>query len=197
MRTIAVVLSLAFGVIGVGAAGWVYSMAPPKTEVLDKDIQEVRASIKGAEVEASRYEGGLIKVQIEGRIAVLKNTEAMLLQKRASVLRFVNLNFTAKAGDSPVNGEAELARIQKDIDATSIEIRKANEEAAQYSGGLILSLILARRAQYDLNLAILQGQYLSTKYGVPIMQSEASARDKVRPKSILPGKPAADKDALK
>ena len=52
---------------------------------IEADIASTRASIAEAELEASRYSGGLIYVTILSRIATEKSTLAMLEQRRLSI----------------------------------------------------------------------------------------------------------------
>jgi hypothetical protein len=61
---------------------------------IDRDRAAVMAQVNEAASEAAKYSGGAIKVFIDLRIAILKNTLAMLDQKRASFFRLVALNYT-------------------------------------------------------------------------------------------------------
>jgi len=67
--------------------------AGPSTVELDSEIAATEKEIASADAEAARYSDGLISVQTRLRAAILKNTAAMLKQKRESFLRGITLNY--------------------------------------------------------------------------------------------------------
>ena len=109
--------------------------AGPSTVELDSEIAAIEKEIASADAEAARYSDGLISVQTRLRAAILKNTAAMLKQKRELFLRGITLNYqdplpriTALSDDVAASSELEKARA---------DAKAAHEEAAMYSGGLI------------------------------------------------------------
>ena len=80
-----------------GAGMLFFAHSEPSSELLDKDLAELHTVIEAADAEAAQYRGGLILAQIQLRKSVLQTTEAMLLQKRKSLLRRINLNYVIEA----------------------------------------------------------------------------------------------------
>src|ERR1035441_10144179 len=87
--------TLMFGVIAVLSVllVWIFLTPVPTTEELDADLKQVRTEITRASAEADNYAPSLMKSFIEVRRQILANTEAMLSQKRVSVLRRVALSY--------------------------------------------------------------------------------------------------------
>jgi hypothetical protein len=59
----------------------------PSTTELDADITSTKTEIAASDAVVARYSGGLVLLQTQLRAAILKNTLAMLEQKRESFLR--------------------------------------------------------------------------------------------------------------
>lgn len=64
-----------------------YAHSEPSTAALDTDLTEVRAQLKAVDDEDAKLAGGLIKVMVGLQREVLRTTQAMLLQKRAALIR--------------------------------------------------------------------------------------------------------------
>lgn len=84
IKAIALLLACA-GLSAVAASAVVYRAGASTTE-LDADIALVSDQIEAAKMEASKYTGGLLGMEVELRSSILKNTKAMLEQKRTSLL---------------------------------------------------------------------------------------------------------------
>jgi hypothetical protein len=119
-------------VLSVVAAAVVIHGTGPSTAELDADIASTKSEITAADGEAARYSGGLILARTQLRSAVLRNTLAMLEQKRESFLRGITLIYREPtqrtfAPDGSAIAYAELAKARDDAKA-------AHQEVTQYAG---------------------------------------------------------------
>jgi len=190
---ILIVLTAAAG-IALLVAGTAAVMAEgPTTTELDGDILVVQKWISEAEEDAAKYGSGVIRSYAALRVQILKNTEAMLQQKRLSLIRKITLVY-----------HDNLPRVALDVDLTALdqEIAKAEKEqidaeieARRYSGGLIQAMSLVRVAIAQTTIAALEQQKLLSRYGMPML---ALPRLTTTPekKQEPPGVVAKDKDAL-
>ena len=165
----------------------------PSTEVLEKDLSELRTAIESADLDAAQYSGGIIFLQIQLRKNSLMATEAMLIQKRKSILRKVDLIYTIEARKILPASDEQLAAINSDMLAMQAKIKLMQNEAAQYRGGLILSALLLNIETQKITLANLQHKYYTAKYGIPI---SAFSEDLNKEKKAPIGMAVEDKDAL-
>lgn len=168
----------------------VFLTSDPSTQALDADLATIRKDVIEAKADDAKYSGGLLKSIIEVRVEVLRSTEAMLMAKRASLFRRINLEYVVDGKHVP---PAKLSDIEGDISEAKNRIRAAEQKAAQYSGGLIQSMALMSVATERATLAQLYLAYFSAKYDLPSAQAFAS-RSKVAPPN--PGTIVPDKDAL-
>src|SRR5690349_18708390 len=123
------------------------SQAPQiSTLEIDRDRAALEAELTKAEAEFAEYSGGAIKTLIELRIAVLKNTRAMLDQKRTSFIRMITINYTIDGQAAREASDKELNEILSDLAAAEQTIAAAKTEADQYSGGLIRVMALMKAA---------------------------------------------------
>jgi hypothetical protein len=188
MRTLLVIVVAA--ALSAAAAAAAVRGAGPSTAELDAVIASTKVEIAASEAEASRYSGGLILVQTQLRVTILKNTLAMLEQKRESFLRGIKLVYQestprALAASDASTALSELAKARADAKA-------AHQEAAMYSGGLIQSMALVREATAKATEAVIEQQIALMKLGIPFV----SLSDANPPGSKSPGKSASDRDAL-
>lgn len=164
---------------------------------IDRDLAEVRTSIKNAQEQASNYAGGLILAQIKLREQILKTTEAMLEQKRSSWVYKIHMSYVIQGQTVRQATKEELSDIEADIQRVRKEITDSKAEAEQYSGGLILAMKLSAIATKEVTLCALQQKYYAAKYGIPLLaldNSEGTFPTKGVPQR--PGKPVKDEDAL-
>lgn len=143
-------------------AWYLYSHIEPTTAQLDADLaalKEQRASIVQGSSQA--VDSGMLD-------AILGQTEAMLQQKRAAIVRFVNLDYVVNGHrvDDPSNGDLE--KISADIAAQKRQVSQAKGEADKYSGGLIRSVLELRLAVDGLTLALLEQKKMALTYGVAL-----------------------------
>ncbi len=170
-----------------------YLHADPSTTELDADLSVVRSQITSAEAEAAKYRGGLLRSMIGLRLEVLRTTENMLEQKKASFVRRVDLTY--KVPTTPISASQDrLKQIAEDIAAALAKLEDAEREANQYSGGLIQGLALTTVATHRLTLAQLNLSYLGAKYGFILPQIAPTSGDEK--KDEPPGTPVQDRQAL-
>lgn len=169
-----------------------YLQASPSTDELDADLSTVRSQLEAAEADVAKYSGGLLLANIELRREVLKTTEAILQQKRSSVLRRVDLRYTVVA--TPITpSQARLDEIAGEIAKAEAKLARDQTEADRYSGGLVQGLALTNVALGQLLLTQLSLSYYGAKYGFVAPQPNVPAQDKA---PELPGPPVSDKDAF-
>ena len=167
---------------------------PPTTKELDHDISDLRAKISEAEQQSALYKGGFIKSLIDVRVEILSSTEAMLIAKRSSILRRIDLSF--RIDGSEFKSTTNLNEICADIDAAKKRVAKARAEAARYSGGLLKALELGKVATEELSVAELNSAFYSAKYSLPTIGVFLSKVNSENQKSIPAKNIVKDKDAL-
>jgi hypothetical protein len=161
---------------------------------IDRDRATISAQISEAESESAKFEGGAIKVMIEMRIAVLKNTTAMLDQKRASLVRLVALNYTVDGSTLHEANDKELNDILEELAASERSVADAKQEAAKYTGGLVQVMALVKAATEEVTASSLRLKFYAAKYGIPIHIPSVEATKAPAPKS--PGTVVKDREAL-
>jgi ABC-type iron transport system FetAB ATPase subunit len=189
MRTTFVTIVAAVALSAAVAAAVIHG-AGPSTAELDVEIASIKTEIAAADAQAALYSGGLILVQTQLRAAILKNTLAMIEQKRASFLRGIRLTYqeptpriSNPADDAAVFSELEKAR----GDATA-----AQREAAMYSGGLVQTMALVREATAKTTEAAIEQRITFMKLGIPLPSLSGTNP----PIPTSPGKTTSDKNAL-
>jgi hypothetical protein len=116
--------------------GWVLLTPIPTTTELDNDINQIRSAVSAASSESDKYTGGLLKILIEVRRQTLQNTEAMLQQKRASVLRRINLDYRINGSSLHHASDKELHDVNEEIQQAERKLAQSISNAKQYSGVL-------------------------------------------------------------
>lgn len=153
---------------------------------LDKDIERTSHQIKEIEKENEEYVGGLIKVLVFLRLQILKNTKAMLEQRRHSSKYGVKVKYTYKGEvyKPELVDSSLLQSIELDIKKQKNESKKAEIEDAKYSGGLIKAMIGSQIATIQNTLAMLEQKELSVKYGIPLFAFSEESREKAVTRSL-------------
>ena len=148
---------------------------------LPTELAEIERQLTEIEVQAARYDGGLIVTLLDAR------REALLVART-----LIENRINAEAGAATVEvtvpavepDETRAARILGEMAAVQQRIEEAEREAAS-GGGLIQALALSRAETERLTLAQLQMGYLQAKYGIafPVMapQPAASAAPTAQP----------------
>lgn len=130
---------------------------------LKTELDSVKQRIAASEIEDQKYAGGLIKAQIQSRIAVLRLTEALLTQKVAVLMTGARLNIEAPATKPDV---VLAASLESEAAAQKLRIEQARVDADRYTGGLIKATRESTIATMESTLAMLEQRALMAKYGL-------------------------------
>lgn len=185
-KTLLAVVIGAFIVVGCGQK----ELSPLEIEQVNNLKSELAAteqSLSSAKLDQEKYAGGLIKSLIQTRTEVLETNKALLQQR-------INAIESGAKIDIVIEGVQENPELAKQLEDEIINIEKEIEEgrkdAANYTGGLVLSMKLASIATQEQTLAMLQQKYLSAKYGI----SGTYASNATNNKDILEHKNNEDKN---
>jgi len=161
---------------------------------IDRDRETINTQLKEAQTEAAKYSGGVIKTFLDLRIEILRNTLAMLDQKRSSYLRLITLRFTVDGRPLSAASDAQLREIEEEIKQVERKVADAKREVSQYTGGLLQIMALMKVATEEASASTLRLKFYSAKYGIPLqipsLNTEAAAPTK------NPGTIVKDRDAL-
>lgn len=159
-------VALLFLLLIVSACGGVDSQ---KVTSIESEIESVSKEISAAEKENEKYTGGLVKALINSQIQTLKQTRAMLRQKKDSWLYGIGLNYTVdgKPFVMPAEAKALLPDIEREIAENRKKITDQGAVVSQYSGGLVHALSLSTLETMRQSQAMLEQRRLSIKYELP------------------------------
>lgn len=132
----------------------------------------VRQRITSSEADDQKYTGGLIKAQIQSRIAVLRMSDALLSQK------IVTLQTGARAVlEAPATkpDPAIAASLESEAATQKLKIEQARADADRYSGGLIKAQKESTIATMESTLAMIEQRALTTKYGLALAPALAGS----------------------
>jgi hypothetical protein len=187
-------------VLAGGAALFFLAYSEPSTTALDADLADIRGQIKAADEEATKYSGGLMKTVIDLRKDILLSTEAMLAQKRASLIRRIDLRYTVTGSILAPASAEKLAEIISDIEKAKAKLAEDEKTAARYTGGLLQVMSLMNTEVDRLAISQLGLAYYGAKYGLsfPIKVELPNPTPKTDrgPSQNSPGLVVKDKDAL-
>ena len=172
------------------------SFDPELAERLRSDIDAVGKQIKVSEQENAKYTGGLVKALIGARLAILRQTEAMLEQREKSWTFGIGVNY-AVAGKPfvpPTDADEQLAAVASEIETLDEKIKRAEQDAARYAGGLVLAMKRSAIATMSQTRAMLQQKRLSLKYALPqympfVKAAESGTQGEPQNKPEAPSKP--------
>jgi hypothetical protein len=140
----------------------------PSTTEIDSDIAEVRNQITAAEADSKSHPDGAINIVVSLRLQTLRLTEAMLEQKRESLLRRIQLNYVIN-NQLPQSPNRQLVSvIETDLTRESAKLDKDQADADRSAGGLIQALALTTTATDRLTIAALRLSYYQAKYGLAL-----------------------------
>lgn len=134
-------------------------------DALRSDLDSVRKEVAAAQSELAQYSGGLVKGLLQARLEILKTSEA-LIQQRIHAIEARSPVTVQTIATTPDPDRA--AQIAQEIQAQEAELRKAEAEAAKYSGGLVKAFAATAVATHAQTLALLRQQYLIAKLGLPM-----------------------------
>jgi hypothetical protein len=135
-----------------------------------------------------------MKSLIEVRRQTLQNTEAMLSQKKASVLRRISLSYKIDGAQLLPVSDKELNDINEEIVQAERKLALSIKNAQQYSGGLVQVMALMTVETDQLSVSQLRLKFYSAKHGLPVLFPGADAAAK-QPEPV-PGRVVKDRDAL-
>ena len=155
------------------------SFDPELAERLRSDIDAVSKQIRASEQEDAKYAGGLVKSLIGVRLAILRQTEAMLEQREKSWTFGIGVNYAidGKPFVPPADADEQLAAVASEIQTLDGKIERAEQDAARYSGGLVLAMKLSAIATMNQTRAMLHQKRLSIKYELPQYMPFAKAAE--------------------
>jgi len=181
------------GLVAVLAASVVVlvTITPPTADQLDHDLTAVRKQIVDAQGDTVRL-GGLLKVLADARLQTLQNTQAMLEQKRYSLLRFIDLKYVVSGEERPVASQAAQTAALADIKNEEKKLSEAQAKRSLYSGGLLLVMSQLNVATEELTLNQLRMKYYSLHYGLPVFAASKPRTSAEPPQGTI----VKDKDAL-
>jgi hypothetical protein len=139
---------------------------PPTTQDLDNDLAQIRIQIDASVSDGEKFSGGLIKSIVDLRREILKISETMLIQKRAAVLRRVDLRYNVEGKKLSDATDEELKKVESDLEIAKAKLAKSEKEAARYSGGLLQVLALTSVELDKLSISQLTLSLVSMKYGI-------------------------------
>jgi hypothetical protein len=159
---------------------------------LKADIANVQSQIQAAVTEDGLYSGGLVKSLIAVRLAILRQTAAMLEQKATPMRLGVSPAYKVdgKVFTLPATASQLRAEVDGEIAANAIKIREQEAEAARYTGGLTQAMSLATLATLRQTQAMLEQKQLSLKFGLPqyvgFMDANRAAAPATPPAASVP-----------
>jgi hypothetical protein len=136
---------------------------------MQAEIESIDKALEAAEKENEKYTGGLVKALINSQIETLKQSRAMLQQKKNSWLYGININYTVdgKPFVLPEVAKALLPDIEREIAENKAKITSQQAVADQYSGGLVQALSVSTLETMRQTQAMLEQRRLAIKYELP------------------------------
>ena len=142
-----------------------------KVAELKTELSTINTEIEVLKKEIRPNDTSVVNVLRNCRLETYRLTVALLEQQIAAIETGAKVTITVP-GTQP-NPE-KVKEIENDIQETKIEIKLAQKESEQYTGGLIKSTIEARKSIEEFTLASLEHQKLHYKYGLytPIIKKD-------------------------
>jgi hypothetical protein len=161
---------------------------------IDHDRTALATEISTTQAESEKYAPGLLKSLIEVRLAITRNTLAMLDQKRASFIRRIALNYRLDGRPVHDASDQELNNILEELAQAEKKVASSRLDAARYTGGLLQAMALMKAEADDLSVSQLRLKFYSAKHGIP-MPFPTLSEDSRTPEKP-PGKIVKDREAL-
>lgn len=162
------------GIAAILALPWMVACQTPRVTAeqlgtVKSDLAEVQEQIKAAQAEDAKYSGGLVKSLIVSRIAILQQTEAMVLQKLVALKGGIEVQYAVdgRAFVPPTSAKQMLTDVESEIIASEAKIKAQEAEVARFSGGLTQAVSLATLETLRQTHAMLEQKKVSLKYGLP------------------------------
>jgi hypothetical protein len=161
---------------------------------IDRDRTALAAEIATTQTESEKYTSGLLKSMIEVRLAITRNTLAMLDQKRESFIRRIGLSYRVDGQPVHEASEQELDIIIGDLSQAEKRADASKLEAARYAGGLVQAMALVKAETDEMSVSQLRLKFYSAKHGIPIPLPNLPENSKTP--ELPPGKVVKDREAL-
>lgn len=161
---------------------------------IDRDRAALTSQISITQEESEKYGPGLLKSLIEVRLAIARNTLAMLDQKRASFVRRITLDYRLDGRPVHDASDQELNMILEELSQAEKKAAASRLDAARYSGGLAQAMSLLKAETDELSVSQLRLKFYSAKHGIP-MPMPTLTENSSKP-TQPPGKVVKDRDAL-
>src|SRR5258708_34712111 len=123
---------------------------------IDRDRAALTSEISATQVESEQYGPGLLKSLIEVRLAITRNTLAMLDQKRVSFVRRIALNYRLDGQPFPEASDQELNMILEDLLQAEKKAASSKLEAARYTGGVVQGMALIKAETDEMSVSQLR-----------------------------------------
>jgi len=168
------------------------------SQPLKNEIAGLEQQIKDTRIESEKYAGGLIKVLLDSRIQILEHTKAMLEQRLAAGNYRVKINYTVEGKEyvPSANKDEILKNLESEALGVTQEIGKAQDEADQYSGGLIRVMKLSAVATYQQQLAMLKMKRCALIYDIPLFAFEKESTVPAKSPNIPTEESLAEIDSM-
>jgi len=168
------------------------------SQPLKNEIAGLEQQIKDTRIESEKYAGGLIKVLLDSRIQILEHTKAMLEQRLAAGNYRVKINYTVEGKEyvPSANKDEILKNLESEALGVTQEIGKAQDEADQYSGGLIRVMKLSAVATYQQQLAMLEMKRCALIYDIPLFAFEKESTVPAKSPNIPTEESLAEIDSM-
>ncbi|EHR01239.1 hypothetical protein [Bradyrhizobium sp. WSM471] len=161
---------------------------------IDRDRAALYSQISTTQEESEKYGPGILKGLIELRLAISRNTLAMLDQKRTSFVRRIALDYRLDGRPVHDASDQELGMILEELSQAEKKAAASKLEAARYSGGLIHVMSLLKAETDELSVSQLRLKFYSAKHGIPMPLPDLT--DNATKPTQPPGKVVKDRDAL-
>jgi hypothetical protein len=173
---------------------WALIDAAPNTQELETDLGYVRDDIKQAVADDNKYAGGMIKSMIELRLQILKQTEAMLIQRKLSLVRRIAVSYLVDGHALAPVTDGDLNDIISDLEQAQRRLDQSFKDAQKYSSGLAQAMALVTVQTDQLSVSQLRLKFYAAKHGLPLVIP--ANRSDNSPAQPNPGTVAKDRDAL-
>ena len=178
----------------VGGAGMLSAeVGPQQAATIDERLVVVHAQIARAELEDERATDDSIKMLVAIRLAILRNTEAMLEQKKIALEQGITLTYAVEGAvyrpEPPA--PALIGRLEAAIAETETQVDVAIATVATHAQGAARSTAAASVATLENTLAMLRQRWYAATYSIPYIFADAVAESAAPAASAAPAPVAA------
>lgn len=105
-----------------------------QTDTIDTELSRVNEQIAAAEAENAKYSGGLVKSLIVAQVETLKQTRAMLEQRKTARTIDTTVRYTIDGKPFAIDPAVRtqlLPAIEREVDANRLKIAAAENEVSK------------------------------------------------------------------